>query len=162
FEKSGAIKKEAPGKAAATKAAPLTAAAAAPANIPDSEFYQGSDRAAAKLSIADGALETFDDLSDLSNLIATLPSKAAMVNHTPRITRDPDSGRVAEENRNVRVRCWLYAASRENDNDYHLILGRAPGLTPETYMTMEVSGLPPTDADSFTQLFAARKSFNDF
>jgi hypothetical protein len=82
--------------------------------------------------------------------------------HTPRISRDPDSGRVAEENRNVRVRCWLYAASRENDNDYHLILGRAPGLTSETYKTMEVSGLPPTDADSFSQLFSARKSFNDF
>jgi hypothetical protein len=159
FEKRGAIKKATPAKAAAAKAAIAAAAAPAAANIPDSEFYPGSDRAAAKLSIADGTPETFDDVRDL---IATLPSKSAMVNRTPRITTDPDSGRVAEENRNVRVRCWLYAASRENDNDYHLILGRAPGVTPETYMTMEVSGLPPTDADSFIPLFSARKSFNDF
>ncbi len=143
-------------KAAAPKKA---ASAPAPTDIPDSEFYQGSDRAAAKLSIADSPAQSFDDLGDL---IATLPSKDAMVNHTPIITTHRDSGRVTEEDRNVRVRCWLYASSRENDNDRHLILGRAPGLTPEKYMTMEVSGLPPTDADSFSQLFAARKSYNDF
>jgi hypothetical protein len=143
---------EATKKSAAGKTAPSTA------DIPESEFYHGTDRKAAKLSIVDSAPQGFDDLRDL---IATLPSKTAMVNHTPRITTKANSGRVDEENRNVRVRCWLYAASREADDDYHLILGRAPGLTPETYMTMELAGLPPTDADSFSQLFAARKTFND-
>jgi hypothetical protein len=132
---------------------------AAGANIAQSEFYDGIDRAAAKLSVANAGVESFSDVSDL---IDTLPSKTAMVTHTPRITKDADSGRVVEENRNVRVRCWLYAASRERDNDYHLILGRAPDTTPERYMTMEVSGLPSGDASSFDQLFAARKSFNDF
>jgi hypothetical protein len=130
-----------------------------PANVPTSEFYHGTDRAVAKLTFSDSPTESIDDLGDL---IPTLPAKTAMVNHTPRITRDADSDRVAEENRNVRVRCWLYASSRESDNDRHLILGRAPGLAPEKYMTMEVSGLPPTDSDSFPQLFAARKSYNDF
>jgi hypothetical protein len=146
-------------KAEATKKSATGKAASSPADISDSEFYRGTDRKAAKLSIADGAAQGFDDVRDL---IATLPSKTAMVNHTPRITTEANAGRVDEENRNVQVRCWLYAASRESDNDYHLILGRAPGLVPETYMTMELAGLPPTDAGSFPQLFAARKTLNDF
>jgi hypothetical protein len=36
---------------------------------------------------------------------------------------------------------FLYAASHEDDNDVHLIIGRAPTKSPEPYMTMELSGL---------------------
>jgi hypothetical protein len=165
FDSDAGEEQEAPDEAAAEAApraalaAPAPSAAAATASIPPGEFYKGTARKAAKLSIADAPLETFNDLNDL---IATLPSKASMVNHSPPITTQVNSNRVAEETRNVRVRCWLYAASREADNDFHLILGRAPGLTPERYMTMELAGLPPTNAKSFPQLKAARDAYNGF
>ena len=123
------------------------------------EAFKGTDRKAAKLSIANSPIEEFSDLNDM---IATLTPESAMTNHTPPITRGATSNRVAEEKRNVRVNCYLYAASQENDRDYHLILGRDPGATPETYMTMELSGLPPSSSPSFATLKAAREAFKSF
>lgn len=125
----------------------------------DGETYRGTARKAAKLSIATEPVEVF---TDLAALIATLPSKDAMVHHNPLISTGATSNRVTEERRNVRVRCWLYAASAESDNDFHLILGRAPGLSPKKFMTMEISGLPPATAPSFATLKAARDSFQAF
>ena len=144
---------------AAAPAPPSAAPKAAPPAIPKSEFFQGTARKAAKLAVANAPVVTFNDLKDL---IATLPAKQSMVNHTPPITTQADSGRVSEENRNVRVLCWLYAASQESDNDYHLILGRAPGATPPRFMTMELSGLPPVSAASFPVLKGARDAYNNF
>jgi hypothetical protein len=69
---------------------------------------------------------------------------------------------VAEERRNLRVACLLYAVSQENDRDYHLILGREPGAVPEGYMTMELSGLPPSKSPSFAKLKAVRDSLKSF
>lgn len=121
--------------------------------------YSGTARKAAKLSIAQAQME---DLADLKDLIATLPSISAMVNHNPKIGKGASSWRVVEERRNVRLRVWLYAASREADNDFHLILGRAPGLAPEKFMTMELSGLPPANGANFAKLKAARDAFKQF
>jgi hypothetical protein len=59
------------------------------------------------------------------------------------------------------VTCYLYAASKESDNDFHLILGRAPGL-PQLYMTMELTGLPPSTSDDFATLKGVRDSFKSF
>lgn len=56
----------------------------------------------------------------------------------------------------------MYAASREADNDFHLIIGRDPKATPEMYMTMEISGLPPSGSPSLSQLKAARDAFKAF
>jgi hypothetical protein len=143
---------------AAAFAAPSPAELAARAALgPDD--YRGTDRKAAKLSIGTGPTEEFSDLNDL---LATLPPEGAMTNHRPPITRGANSNRVAEEQRNVRVTCWLYAASQEADRDYHLILGREPGAVPPRYMTMELSGLPPRNSPSFAKLKAARDSFKSF
>jgi hypothetical protein len=148
------------------KDAPLTAeerasmiatAAAAIRNTGDG--FMGTARRAAKLSIADAPAETFDAVGAI---VPTLPSKSDMENHDPTITDDAASERVAEEERNVSLSAFLYAASRENDNDFHLIVGQDPHGQEEVYMTMEVSGLPPTSADSFTQLKSARDAFQGF
>src|SRR5215211_3089573 len=122
------------------------------------ETFRGTSRKAAKLSIADAEVEEFKDLIDL---IETLPAEEAMTSHEPPITTDATSGRVDEENRNVRVLAFLYAASREDDNDYHLILGRAPDLEP-MYLTMELSGLPSQESDHFPTLEAAREAYKGF
>jgi hypothetical protein len=134
---------------AAVRAAPLVLAA-------KGDEFQGSDRKKAKLSVVSGATQSFDDIT---KLIKGLAAEKAMVTHKPPLTRDPDCDRVHEEKRNVRVRAWVYAASRENDNDFHLIVGRAPAQTERVFMTMEVSGLPPKSASSFAAIKKARDAF---
>lgn len=139
--------------------AELIATSTATLAVRGGDNFRGTARKAAKTSIANAATEVFDDLRDL---IATLPSTQTMVSHNPLITVSSSSNRVAEEKRNVRLRVWLYAASRENDNDFHLIFGRAPASTPKMYMTMELSGLPPSSSTHFNKLKAARDAYKDF
>jgi hypothetical protein len=136
---------------------PLEAVVAAPRRRPG-ENFQGTSRRAAKISIAEAPLETFADVKDL---ITSLPDEAVMTDHDPPITVASTSNRVAEERRNVRVRAFLYAASREDDNDFHLIVGRAPHLPP-VYMTMEVSGLPPSNHRHRATLTQARNDYKAF
>jgi hypothetical protein len=129
------------------------------AKPPKGDNFAGSDRKAAKLSKATATLEKFKDLKDL---IGSFAPEGKMIKHKPKITTAPTSGRVKEEERNVSVAAFLYAASREADNDFHLIIGRDLKLAPEMYMTMEVSGLPPKASAAFTDLNSARSAFKKF
>jgi hypothetical protein len=122
------------------------------------EQFRGHARKTAKLSIPDAVPE---DFADVTALIATLPAHEAMVHHHPQIGTDEGSNRVSEEVRNIRLRAFLYAASREDDNDYHLIVGGDQGQPP-TYMTMEISGLPPAESPASATLKAARDAFKGF
>src|SRR5258708_31612841 len=85
-----------------------------------------------------------------------------MVHHVPLIGTSSTSGRVTEEQRNIHVVGFLYAASREADNDFHLVVGRNPATSPDMYMTAEVSGLPPSNNAAFQKLNTARHSFMTF
>jgi len=125
---------------------------------PAGDDFAGHDRKAAKLSISNAATERFTDINDL---VASLVEDAKMIHHRPRITTNEASGRTSEEDRNVRVRAFLYAASREGDNDFHLMLGRNPTSDP-MYMTMEVSGLPPHSSDAFDRIKHARDAYKQF
>lgn len=124
-----------------------------------SDDFAGTARAAAKLSVGTGDLET---LADVAALIASLPSDVSMIDRTPVIDTSATSGRVSEEQRNIQLDGFLYAASRESDNDFHLIVGRAPTANPEMYMTMEISGLPPSDNPAYTHIKGARDAFSAF
>jgi len=121
--------------------------------------FKGTARKAAKLSIADAATERF---RDVKNLIGSLPAESVMKAHNPPIKTTATSNRVKEEKRNVRVKAFLYAASREDDNDFHLIIGRKHDLTPEMYMTAELSGLPPSSSAAFAILNVARAAYTGF
>jgi hypothetical protein len=134
----------------------VAAKAAAP---PAGDNFAGTARKAAKLSISAAKTENFNDVKDL---IKSLVPDAKMIAHVPKITTLPTSKRVKEEERNVHVTAFMYAASREADNDFHLIIGRAQTATPEMYMTMEVSGLPPAGSPSLGQIKAARDAFKNF
>lgn len=123
----------------------------------DRDTFGGTARKAAKTSLSTARVRTY---KDVRTLIRTLPSHDSMA--ALKIPKGATSGRVAQEERNVRLKTFLYAASREDDNDFHLILGRAPDATPEVYMTMELSGLPPKSAPSFTKLKAARDAYKAF
>ena len=141
---------------------PLPAAAVATMReapfAPVSDNFEGKDRKIAKLSIAKGKVQTF---KDIKALVDSLTSDDKMIKHKPKITKDPNSDRVDEEKRNVRVAAFLYAASREGDNDFHLIVGTDPSSKKLTCMTMEVSALPPKSAASFASIKKARDSFKN-
>jgi len=128
---------------------------------PTGDNFQGTARKASKLSISNAAPENF---KDVLALIKTLPAHEKMVNHKPKITTAATSKRVKEEERNIRINAFIYAASREDDNDFHLIVGRSPTATQETYMTMELSGLPEEKDHNpaLGQLKAARAAFKKF
>ena len=140
---------------AATSIETLDVATALAAPVGDN--FKGTARKAAKLSLSSATTKTFNDLKTLVN---SLPSHEDM--KALGIKKTATSNRVAQEKRNVKVKVFLYAASREDDNDFHLILGRNPDRTPELYMTMELSGLPPESSASFAKLKAARDAFKAF
>jgi len=137
------------GAVAALRATPFAAA---------SDNFAGTSRKAAKLSISSAKVETF---KDMKALVASFPTDAAMIKHKPKIGRDAKSDRVDEEKRNVRVPAFLYAASREDDNDFHLIVGSDPRGKKLVCMTMEISGLPPKKAASFNKIKKARDDFKN-
>jgi hypothetical protein len=130
-----------------------------PRAAPISDNFGGTSRKAAKLSIADAPTENF---TDLQKLIESLPTKKKMTGHQPKIKTDAASNRVDLEKRNVRVRAFLYAASREDDADYHLIIGRPRDKKPPMYMTIEISGLPPKSRKSFARLKGVRDAYKTF
>ena len=141
-------------------AAAVAAAAARRRRRRPGDLFGGTARKLAKISIADGDLERFGDLRDL---IRKLCSDRQMNALRPKIGTGEDDGRVELEERNVQVKAFLYAASREDDNDFHLIIGRDPEASgPEVYMNVEVSGLPPARAESRAQLETARAAYKAF
>jgi hypothetical protein len=134
-------------------------AVAAAAALPTGDNFSGTARKAAKLSISTSKTENFKDVKDL---VGSLTPDSKMIAHKPTIGTGPTSNRVKEEERNIHVAAFMYAASREADNDFHLIIGRDVKATPEMYMTMELSGLPPSGSASSNQLKAARDAFKKF
>jgi hypothetical protein len=130
-----------------------------PTPAPPSDSFQGTARKSTKLSIANAQVEA---LADVRALINALPPDSAMIARQPRIKTTATSRRVKEEKRNVRVRAFIYAASREDDNDFHLIVGRDPNAGPGLYMTMELSGLPAQGSAAFSRLRAAREAYKQF
>lgn len=121
------------------------------------ESFVGVDRRAAKLSIGTGTMETFPSVFAL---IASLPPDAQMSSRS--ISSDAQSARVVEEQRNVRIRARIYAASRETDNDFHLIIGDDAKTGKQVYLTAEVSGLPPVSSRSFETLKSTRSDFEQY
>jgi len=77
------------------------------------------------------------------------------------ISKGPDSGRVPQEQKFVTVTAFLYAASRESDNDFHCIVGLDPSK-PARFMNVEVSALPPSSSPFFAKIRAARNQFKTF
>lgn len=120
------------------------------------DLFKGTARRAAKISISNARMEVFEDLGDL---IKSLTADRQMVKLG--ITSEASSGRVEEEERNVRVSASIYAASREDDNDFHVIIGDDSGTRP-LFMNVEVSGLPPAANKHRTRLESVRNRYKRF
>jgi hypothetical protein len=132
-------------------------AVARTANIPESDVFNGKARRVAKTIIFNGQEESFNSIA---GLFSTLPESDHMIGL--HIGNEPDVKRVAEEKRNVRVNAFIYAFRKEDDNDYHVILGDAPGTPNPQYLNVEVSGIPVGGTDeNRNQLWEVRKTFKE-
>jgi hypothetical protein len=69
---------------------------------------------------------------------------------------------VSEEEGNVSLKAFFYAASRQASNDYHLEIGSAPDAQPRMSLTARISGLPPIDNPAYPKLKAAREAWDGF
>lgn len=73
----------------------------------------------------------------------------------------PENSREVIEQRNVEFkRVYIYAFSRQSDEDYHLVLGTGPTVASSFFFNAEISG-PPPEANSFGRqsILKARRDF---
>jgi hypothetical protein len=126
---------------------------------PSPENFHGTDRKAAKISISSASTQTFSDVGALLDS-GLFVKDATMLHHSPLISKAATSDRVSEEQHNVVVTGFLYASTKESDNDFHCIVGMAPNQT-KRLVNVEVSGLPPSGADR-ARIKAARDQFKEF
>lgn len=123
------------------------------ANCLDS-IFDGKDRAKVKTSFAKGKTETF---KTVSHLIRALPPDRVMRTKVKRST----ALRVLEEQKNVRLKddTFIFAFAKEEDGDYHVIIGDHKDITKATFFNVEISGVPIDNASS--KLLSVYQVFNN-
>jgi hypothetical protein len=119
------------------------------------DTFAGTDRRDPKTSVATGALESYPAIAALRSSFPTDQFMRGLG-----ITRAPDSERTSEEQHNVTVGAYIYAASKESDNDFHLIVGDKGCAVGGCFINVEVSGLPQQQGNpNFQTLSAVRTKF---
>jgi hypothetical protein len=119
------------------------------------DIFAGTDRRDPKTSVATGGLKSYSTVAELRS---SFPTDAFM--KSLGITRAPDSERTTQEQYNVAVQGYIFAVSKESDNDFHLIVGDKNCAMGECFINVEVSGLPRDPADpNFPTLSAVRSKF---
>ncbi len=129
------------------------------------DVFAGTDRRDAKTSVATGGVTKY---STVTALRASLRSDAEM--RALGITKAPDSERTSDEQGNVKVNGFIYAISKESDNDFHLIVGdsncgqpcKSAGNQGSCFVNVEVSGLPPSNSPDRQKLADVRSKFLAF
>jgi hypothetical protein len=131
----------------------------------ESEEFKGEYRKGPKTHLvrtASGSLAPAKSYKGIKALLDALPTHQVMKQKYPKLflKKGATNTRVAEEKQNVRVVGWMFDAKREDDEDYHVIVGTQSSGTDNTFMNVEVSGLPPSGKDR-TDLKAARIEFEN-
>src|SRR4051794_12632546 len=103
-----------------------------------------------------GAAQPFPNIAAL--LASLVPDDRMRRLH---ISSEANSGRIPQEQKVVSVPGFLYASSRERDNDFHCIVGSEPSR-PARFINVEVSGLPPSNSPFRGILVTARNEFKAF
>jgi len=121
------------------------------------DAFLGCDRKAAKLSYS----TTANHKEPLQHLVdRLLTSEPAMMNHNPPISLASTSTRVTEETENVWLEhVFIYVIIREDDGDYHLIVGDKQHTAGETLMNVEISALPDPSSPFYNKLKTVRDKF---
>lgn len=125
--------------------------------------FAGTSRKTAKITLALAPVEA--EYSSLNALFDTLYDDADMAEWAADdgIEKHADShpNRMPEEERNVRVKAWLYAVKSESDKDFHIIIGTSPSNSQREYLNVEVSGLPGNNANDYQTLKDVREQLHD-
>ena len=108
-----------------------------PTGVDTSNVFTGTDRRGAKTSLASGLIEPYPSVVSLRSTLRTDDYMRSLG-----IRRSAGSGRSAEEQRNTRVDGFIYAAKKESDNDFHLIVGDRLCTQGSCLITVEISGIP--------------------
>ena len=118
--------------------------------------FHGEVRAAAKTSFVAAPADTF---RSLQAYYRWLPSDLYM--HTKTEARRENSPRTQEENHNVVLTdVYIFGVKREDDNDYHVILGAtASPDKAQQFFSAEISGLPDPSSPYYATLSAVREKF---
>ena len=109
----------------------------------NNDIYAGKDRAVAKTHPVTGHLRTFNTFDDFYNSGLIVRDATMLARH---ISKDPESPRVAEETINVDIKeAYIYGIYREDDNDYHMIIGNGEVGANMHLFNAEISAFPEED-----------------
>jgi hypothetical protein len=123
----------------------------------DHDEFDGKYRKEAKTSIHSGSYKKYTTLARFMNTLVDDDFMAG--EHDPAITTS--STRVVEESKNVRiVKAYLYAYSKQTDEDYHLIFGTSTNPETARYFNAEISGVPSAGSASHDALQTVWDNFN--
>lgn len=122
----------------------------------DNDNFDGTDRRAAKISLANARFDSYETLTEFLSSLNNVDDEYMMAHS--QISRSENNNRVREEKRNVTIeKAYLFAIKREGDNDFHLIIGNNRG----TFFNIECSGLPSRNSSSYQALARMRNSLKD-
>ncbi len=118
--------------------------------------FLGEIRADVKTSIVNAIPDTFESIKKLRNW---LPDDEYMHKFTD--AKHNNTPRTKEENHNVYLYdLYIFGVKREEDNDYHVILGSSKSLEKDQlYFSAEISGLPDSSSAFFLSLAKTRDYF---
>jgi len=127
----------------------------------DSDKFCGTDRNAAKNSVANAYTLIY---KNLPAFIKSLPSDDEMgKTHFPEIRKDSGSKRVDEEKKNIHIKqSWIYAIAQQSDGDYRIIIGDSPDKSKAVFFNVAISALPEMKNSSYNRLHSARQEFKNF
>ena len=123
------------------------------------DVFTGKLRADVKTSYVNFPADTFFFIKDFHKW---LPDDEYM--HKYSDARFNDRPRCKEENKNVVLAdLFIYGVKREDDNDYHIILGSSHKLhKDQPYFSAEISGLHDPSSASYQTLKAVRAKFKAY
>jgi hypothetical protein len=122
--------------------------------------FSGSYRKTSKTSIVrnnNGAVSPVENHKTVKALLKLLGPDSLMRNKYPELgNKHSNALRESEELRNVEIVAWLYDIKKQNDNDFHVVIGSSAKRSKAVFMNTEVSGLPVAPGDDRDSLTAAR------
>jgi hypothetical protein len=127
--------------------------------LPFGDNFLGKIRADVKTSYVDVPADTFKFIKELRNW---LPDDERM--HKYSDARFNDKPRCAEENHNIVITdAYIFGVKREEDNDFHVILGTSRNIDKQQpFFSAEISGLPASSSPYYATLKSVRDQFKDF
>ncbi len=123
------------------------------------DVFRGSIRASVKTSFVNLPTDTFQSIKELRNW---LPDDEYM--HKSTEAKTNTAPRTKEENHSICLAdVYIFGIKREDDNDFHVILGSSKSLEKsQPFLTAEISGLPDSTSPFFAILAAVRHHFKNW